>query len=115
MGPSEVQGLFIIYGVGWVAVFSVLTALHARAWWMREDLALDGPGRRELRQSLAVFSAIASVGVLSMLAVGLGLGWGLPGWLYLLAPTAAPAQRFLTTERRRKLRESIRGRRKPPS
>lgn len=117
MGSAEIQGLFLIYGAGFVAIFAVFTALYVRAWRLRDELALDELGRYELLQNVASFAAIALVGVLSMLAaaLGLGLGWGLPFWLYLLAPIVAVVERLLTAGRRQQLQAASRRRRAPPS
>ena len=97
MGRSETQGLFLVYGAGFAAVFALFTALHVRAWVAREPLALTPVERAELRRDTAIFAAIAGVGLVSIVAaaLGLGLGWGLPFWLYGLAPVVVLAQRLV--------------------
>lgn len=105
MGSAELQGLFVIYGAGWTAVFAVFAALHGRAWQLRRELTLDELGRYETTQGAVVFGAVAAVGVLSIItaAIGVGLSWGLPGWVYLLAPALSAAHRAGTSPRRREL------------
>jgi uncharacterized membrane protein len=107
MGPAELRGLFLIFGSAVFATLALLTALHARAWQLRDALGLDQLGRYELRQEVIVYAALALVPVLSLLAAafGLGLGWGLPGWLYLLAPAIAIGQQLLAAGPRRQLRQ----------
>ncbi len=102
MGHDEVQGLFLIYGAGFVAVFALYTVLHGRAWRLRDQLRLDGPRRTELRRDAATFAVIALIGALSMLvaALGLGLGWHLPFWVYVLAPAAVLGERIARTRGR---------------
>ena len=97
MGRTETQGLFLVYGAGFAAVFALYTALHLRAWLLRDRLGLGERAAGELRNDIVILAAIACVGVVSMLAAaaGLGLGWGLPFWIYVLAPLAALAQRLL--------------------
>lgn len=97
MGRPETQGLFLVYGAGFAAVFALYTALHARAWLLRARLGLGERAAEELRRDIVILTAIAGVGVVSMVAAaaGLGLGWGLPFWIYVLAPLAVVAQRLL--------------------
>lgn len=112
MGLAEIRGLYLIFGAAVVAVTGVLTAMHLRAWQLREELGLDQLGRYELRQETVVYAAIVLVGMVSLLtaALGLGLGWGLPLWLFLLSPLVVLAERLLSAGRRRQLRAVARER-----
>jgi hypothetical protein len=116
MGPPEIRGLFLIFGAGVVATSAVFAGLHVRAWRLRDELALDGLGRYELLQEIIAYAAIVLIGGLSMLvaALNLGLGWGLPLWLYLLSPAVIVVQRLLTTGRRRQLQAADRAARTLP-
>jgi uncharacterized membrane protein len=98
MGAPEFRGLFLIFGAGVVATSIIFALLHARAWHLRDALALDEAGRYELRQEMVTYAAIALIGLLSMLtaALSLGLSWGLPLWVYLLSPVVIIVQHVLT-------------------
>jgi uncharacterized membrane protein len=106
IGEVEIQGLFIIFGAGWVALFSSYAALHLRAWLLRAPLGLDALGRFELAQDGLAYVVLVAAGGLSafVAALGIGLDWGLPGLVYLLTPLATVGQQWLTAGRRRRLR-----------
>jgi hypothetical protein len=110
MEEPEIRGLFLVFGAAVFAVTALVGALHLRAWLLRDALGLDELGRFELRQEALVYAAIAGVALLSMgvAALGLGLGWGLPFWVYALSPALVVAERLLTRERRRALEASRR-------
>jgi hypothetical protein len=110
MGESEIRGLYLVFGAAVLAVTALLAALHVRAWLARQELWLDEVGRFELRQETLVYGAIAGIAAVSMLvaAAGLGLGWGLPLWVYVLSPAVVVAERVLTRERRRELEREAR-------
>jgi uncharacterized membrane protein len=105
MGEAEIRGLYLVFGAAVLAVTVLLAALHVRAWLLRQELRLDELGRFELRQETLVYATIAGIALLSMLvaAAGLGLGWGLPLWLYALSPAVVVGERLLTRDRRRAL------------
>lgn len=113
IGEAEIQGLFLIFGAGWVALFASYAALHLRAWLLRDSLGLDELGRFELVQDALAYLILVAAGVLSVIvaALGIGLAWGLPGLVFLLTPLATVIQQVLTAGRRRALRA---GRGEPP-
>jgi uncharacterized membrane protein len=98
MPATQVRGLYLVYGAGFVAVFAAFTALHARAWATRVALRLDAVAQRRLWHDLTIYAVIGLVGVTSIAAAAadVGLSWGLPFWLYGLAPLAVAVQRALT-------------------
>lgn len=106
IGAPEIQGLFLIFGAGWVALFSSYTALHLRAWLLRDTLGLDELSRFDLAHDALAHLLLVAAGGLSVIiaALGLGLDWGLPGLVYLLTPLATVGQQWVTADRRRRLR-----------
>lgn len=85
---AEIQGLYIIFGGAALGVFAVFGLLHAQAWHVRKVLNLDEGGYQRLRGEIYsyVLLVVISVVSLSASALGLGLDWGLPIWLFLLSP-----------------------------
>lgn len=96
MGEAEIQGLFVVFGAAVAAGALALAAMHGRAWRLREQLGLDEGARSHLRTEIVLYGGIAAVAGLSMLlgALGLGIGWGLPFWVYGLSPAAVAVERL---------------------
>jgi uncharacterized membrane protein len=105
MGQDEIRGLFVIFGLGFAAVYASFGGLHFRAWQQREDLGLDQLARFDLRHEVMDFMMIALIGVLSVFValLGLGLGWGFPGWLFLLTPVVTIGHQMLISGRRKQI------------
>jgi hypothetical protein len=87
-----VNRLFVVYGLGFVAMCLVLVLLNLHAWRRREQLELDAVERKLLRGEMGAWLIVASAGVLSvMLGLFLPPAWaGVPGWAYTLLPVAMP-------------------------
>ena len=85
---AETQGLYLIFGVAALGVFGVFALLHAQAWHLREELQLDAPARQHLRQEILSYMLLLVISLASLgaSALGLGLAWGLPIWLFVLSP-----------------------------
>jgi uncharacterized membrane protein len=85
-GRAQVSSLMMVYGLGFVAVFACLALLYAHAWSRRDELGLDTAERNEARTWLFHYLIFVAVGLLSIgLAVaGVGLRYGLPGFVYCL-------------------------------
>ena len=105
MSHDETRGLFVIFGLGFSAVYAAFGALHFRAWQQRDDLDLDLLARFDLRHEVLDFAMIALIGVLSVFValLGLGLGWGFPGWLFLLTPVVTIGHQMLISGRRKEI------------
>ncbi len=86
---TEVARLFVLYGAGYVSVFSILAGLYYRAWRKRRDLALTPVEAFDAHAYAGKHALSAMVGLLSigwaLLAPG---GWsGFAGLVYfLMAP-----------------------------
>jgi uncharacterized membrane protein len=85
---SEIQGLYLVFGGAALGVFVVFALLHMRAWQARDALELDASGRLRLRGEIYSYVLLVAISLLSLAAsaLGLGLDWGLPIWLFLLSP-----------------------------
>lgn len=89
---SEVNAIFAIYGVGFVAMCLCLVMLHVHAWRKRDELALTPLERGETLANGGAWLIVSLAGVLSLtLALSLPPSWaGAPGWAYMLLPIAMP-------------------------
>lgn len=78
--PDRIPDLFIIYGVGFAAVWAVMALLFGRALARRDELGLTPLEVCETLHSIYRFVGMAAVGVLSCM-----LAWVLTGQAVLLA------------------------------
>ena len=83
---SQLDDLFIVYGIGFTAVFVLLGLMNLRAYGLREGLGLSPLERVIVRQEIARCLALASVGLLSILLalVLSGGAAGIAGLAYFL-------------------------------
>jgi hypothetical protein len=108
-GPSlasaeDVNGLFAIYGVGFVAMCGALILLNLHAWRSRDALRLNEVERVDTLGELTTWSLVAGAGVLSVvLALTVPPGWvGVPGWAYMILPAVMPLHGRRVSRRRRR-------------
>jgi len=64
---EQARVLFVVYGLGFAAVFLVFALLYMHAWKLREELALNPVERMKTRHSLIDNVALVIVGVVSAL------------------------------------------------
>ncbi len=104
--PTEINRLFVVYGVGFVAMCSSIVLLNVHAWRQREGLALDALERFDTRAEIGAWLIVGSAGVVSvLLAVTAPPTWvGIPGWAYSLLAIVMPIYGIVTGRRRRRLR-----------
>ncbi|HEX4960411.1 MAG TPA: TMEM175 family protein [Thermoanaerobaculia bacterium] len=83
---GELASLMMVYGLGFVAVFTCLALLYAHAWALREELGLDAAERIEASMWFRHYLIFVAVGLLSiaLAAAGVGLRYGVPGFAYCL-------------------------------
>jgi uncharacterized membrane protein len=89
IAPHEARVLFVIYGLGYVAVSLVYTLLYAYAWRLRGVLELDEFEQLLTRSSLGDHVALMGIGAVSVVLALLlpDQQVGLAGFFYLvLAP-----------------------------
>jgi uncharacterized membrane protein len=86
IGADEARTLFVIYGLGYAAVFGVFALLYLHAWRRRHELALNRIEQARTRHSLIDNLAMVIVGLTSTaLAMTLPLRWvGLAGYFYFV-------------------------------
>jgi uncharacterized membrane protein len=80
---SQMPQLYVIYGIGWTAVWAVFALLYRHALRQRERLALTPLEVFDTRASLQENLAAAGVGLFSIALVMVGAG-NLAGWVYLV-------------------------------
>lgn len=101
-GVADVNGMFVIYGAGFVAMCLAIVLLNLHAWRRRDELELDAVERHHLRAEVGAWLIVASAGALSV-AIGLLVPatWtGAPGWAYMVLPVAMPLFGRITARRR---------------
>lgn len=84
-GTADLTQLFVFYGAGYGSIFGVLALLYHHALGRSDALQLNRVERFLTRSailqcSLQVAIVLTSIGLAS---AGLGLGFGLPGWVYV--------------------------------
>ena len=90
--PEQLPELFVIYGLGWVAVYTIFAIFYLHAYRERVSLDLSPLEAFDTRTGTYRNLGMVSIGMLSILAAVLhiGISIGLPGWVYfLIAPTQA--------------------------
>lgn len=101
--PDQVPQLFIVYGVGFAAVFMVLSLLHIHAYRSHAQLGLSGLEIYELRASIVRYASIAAIGVLSaLIALALPGESSLAGFVYFLIAVPSVVVGALVGRRRRR-------------
>jgi uncharacterized membrane protein len=108
--PSQIQLtagqaplLFVIYGVGFAAVFALLTLLHVNAYRSRVPLRLNPQQVYEARAAIALYGATAGVGILSaLIALLLPDQVAIAGFAYFLVAVPSVVAGTLVGRRRRR-------------
>jgi uncharacterized membrane protein len=65
--PGEIVRLFAIYGLGFVAVFTVMALLYCQAWRRRDEIGLTAIEARDARGEIGTQLTSVAVGVTSVL------------------------------------------------
>lgn len=102
-GITDMRTLYIIYGLGWFAVYAVFALLYLHAWRLRARLDLSKHEQFETIASLWDNLAMGSIGLLScVLALFTPLlEIGLPGLIYFAVAIVATVTGSLVGRRRR--------------
>jgi hypothetical protein len=90
-GEDDVAGMFMVYSLGFVAVFGVFSLLYRHAARQAVALGLSPVQLHEARALQRNYLILAAVGVLSIAtaAAGIGVRYGVPGYVYgLIGPLA---------------------------
>ena len=96
-GLHEVPVLFIVFGVAFGSLGTVMWLLYAHAWRKRDEIGLDACERIDTRAKLWSWALIPAVAVLSICAALVipatpSAGWwlGFPGFIYFSLNLATP-------------------------
>lgn len=81
MGRTDMAGLMLLYGTGFIVVFGIFFLLHWRVQTLHARAGAAATYLRDLRMHKGAMLAYAAVGVLSVLVAGL--------WRHELAPAMA--------------------------
>ena len=85
-GPDDVAGMFLVYGMGFAAIFACFALLYRHAARSAHHLGLAPEQLHEARMLSRHYWILCAVGLFSMAlaAGGVGLRWGVPGFAYAL-------------------------------
>jgi hypothetical protein len=89
---DQLATVFVIYGLGWVAVYTIFAIFYLHAYRRRASLELNALETFDTRTSIYRNLGMVGVGLLSVLLglLHVGISIGLPGWAYfLIAPMQA--------------------------
>jgi|SRR5581483_6457369 len=105
---SEVRTLFVIYGLGYAAMFLTMGALYFHAWRLRRELELNAVEEMRTRHAMANQVVMAAFGIASaLLAVTLPARVvGLAGYFYTLVGVYFTIAGTVFGKRERQLAES---------
>ena len=99
--PGGLRLLFTVYGIGFAAVFFVLAAMYARAWKLRDELALNEVERIDTKESILDNLFMGGFGLLSLLLANIGLVY-IAGPIYFLIAIPKTLVPWLMGAKRRK-------------
>jgi uncharacterized membrane protein len=104
---DQARTLFIVYGLGYAAVFLVFVLLYRHAWNLREELALNPVERMKTRHSLIDNVAMVIVGLVSaLLALTVPADMvGLAGFFYFVIGIYFTVAGMLFERRLKRLKE----------
>jgi uncharacterized membrane protein len=103
VGPGQAPELFLVYGAGFAAVFTVLALLYLHAYRSRVPLGLGGLQVYEARAAVMLYASIAGIGVLSaLIALALPDQVSLAGFVYFLITVPSVVAGTLVGRRRRR-------------
>jgi uncharacterized membrane protein len=107
MRPEQTPLLFVIYGVGFAAVFALLMLLYLHAYRARVALKLSPIVIYQTQAAIWVYALTAAVGVLSaVIALLLPEQTGPAGFAYFLIALPSVVAGTLVGRRRRAIREA---------
>jgi uncharacterized membrane protein len=106
---GQTSKLMIIFGIGYVAVFSIFVMLYLHAYRKRFELDLNElekfDTRSEIRESV-INVVIGSISI-ALASIGGSRYAGMSGWIYMLLGPALGVNGFIMGSRRQKLEKSF--------
>lgn len=109
MRPEQVNSLFVVYGIGFIAMCGSILLLNIHSWRRREALQLDELECFDTRTEIEAWSIVGGVGVLSTVLALLNPPTilGLPGWTYSTLAVIMPLHGRRVQRRRDRLRARL--------
>jgi len=101
LSVSQWQDLMIRFGLGLLAIYLLLTAMHLNAFFKRKALELNKQEVHETKHYIYSYLFLCCVCITSMVVVILtgGRGSGISGAVYFLIPTVLPLIKILQRKR----------------
>lgn len=106
---EQTATLMIIFGVGYVAVFSIFVLLYWHAYRKRSELELNELERFDTRNEMRESIINVCIGLISIALASMG-GRGyaaLAGWVYMLLGPAMAVHGFIMGARRQKMEKRL--------
>jgi uncharacterized membrane protein YkvI len=106
---EQIATLMIIFGVGYVAVFSIFVLLYWHAYRKRAELDLNEMERFDTRNEMQESVINVLIGLISIALASIG-GRGyaaLAGWVYMLLGPAMAAHGYIMGARRQKMERRL--------
>jgi uncharacterized membrane protein len=101
----EYNHMFVIYGVGFIAMTGTIVLLNIHAWRLREELELNDLERFDTKSEMQMWSVVGAAGCVSILLALLTPPSmiGLPGWAYSLLAIVMPVLGNRVEKKRQRL------------
>lgn len=106
ISPEQLYRLFVIYGVGFVAMCLLTMLLYVHAWRCRGSLQLTGFERFDTLANVWAWAITAGVGLASIVValVTRPSYYGWPGWVYCLLPIVMPLFGWFAASRQKRIK-----------
>lgn len=106
---AQTSKLMIIFGIGYVAVFSIFVLLYWHAYRKRFELDLSELERFDTRNEMQESAINVLIGLISIALASVGeRGYAaLAGWVYMLLGPALAAHGFIMGARRQKMEKRL--------
>jgi hypothetical protein len=106
---AQTSKLMIIFGIGYVAVFSIFVLLYGHAYRKRFELDLNEIERFDTRNEMQESAINVLIGLLSIGVASIGGSRfaALSGWSYMLLGPALAVHGFMMGARRQKLEKHL--------
>lgn len=106
---EQVAKLMIIFGIGYVAVFSIFVLLYYHAYRKRTELDLNELERFDTRNEIQESAINVCIGLISIALASSGArGFvALSGWVYMLLGPALGVHGFIMGARRQKMEKRL--------
>ena len=106
---SQTGTLFVIYGLGWMAVYAIFAIFYLHAYRLRAGLEMSALEVFDTRAHIYENLVFGAIGLLSVLLalLNVGVNIGLPGWVYVFIVPILTILGSWTGARRRALAQHM--------